>query len=131
MRFSRFVFVGGLCALLNNILVIAFTYYGLGYLIASFLAFGPVLFVGYVLHSIVTFGTPASHHSFARYAFAMATNFPLWIAALFLFCDVFGVAVAIAAPGTTVLIFLWNYISAKWAFLSSAGSAHPNIQTDG
>jgi putative flippase GtrA len=130
MRFPRFVLIGGLCALLSNILVIAFVHYGFGYLVASFLAFGPVLLVGYSLHSIVTFGTPVSQLSFVRYALAMATNFPLWVAALYVFCDVFNVTVAIAAPATTVLLFLWNYISAKWALLPSARSVHPNVQID-
>jgi len=130
MRFSRFVLIGGLCAALNNVLVIAFVHYGFGYLAASFLSFAPVLFVGYSLHSIITFETPASALSFARYTFAMAANFPLWIAALYVFCDVLNVNVAIAAPAATVLIFLWNYISAKWALLSSAEAVRPNVPMD-
>jgi putative flippase GtrA len=121
MRFSRFVLVGGLCAILNNVLVIAFVHYGFGYLAATLLAFGPVLFVGYALHTIVTFKTSVSHLSFVRYTLAMATNFPIWIAALYVFCGAFGIAVTIAAPATTLLIFLWNYISARWALLSASG----------
>jgi putative flippase GtrA len=129
MRLSRFVLIGGLCALLSNVLVITFTHFGFGYLVASCLAFGPVLLVGYLLHTSVTFETSASPLLFARYALAMAANFPLWIAALYLFCDVLNVPVAIAAPTTTALIFLWNYTSTKWALLSSADPAHPTVNT--
>jgi putative flippase GtrA len=130
MRLPRFVLVSGVCALLSNVLVISFAQVGLGYIAASLLAFGPVLLVGYALHSLVTFGTPVSQLSFIRYTLAMAANFPLWIGLLFVFCDVFKVAVAIAAPATTLLIFLWNYLSAKWAFLSPATSIPPTVQID-
>src|SRR5262249_24830859 len=91
---------------------------------ASFLAFGPVLLVGYGLHVLITFKTTASRLSFVRHALAMAANFPLWIGALYLFCDIFNVAIDVAAPAVTVLIFLWNYLSANWAFTPSAGPVH-------
>jgi putative flippase GtrA len=117
MRFSRFASVGALCALLSNILVIALGHYGCGYVAASLLAFGPVLLVGYVLHTTLTFKTRASYHSFFKYALAMALNFPLWIAGLFVFCDILKVPVAIAAPTTTGFIFLFNYLSARWALV--------------
>jgi putative flippase GtrA len=120
MRFSRFASVGALCALLSNILVIAFAHYGFGYLVASLLAFGPVLLVGYALHTTITFKTTSSYLSFFKYTVAMAVNVPLWIGALWIFCDLFNSPVAIAAPTTTALIFLWNYLSAKWALVAAA-----------
>jgi putative flippase GtrA len=123
MKLSRFVVTGGLCALLNNTLVIVLVHAGFGSAVASVMAFGPVLLIGYALHSVFTFGTAPSGLSFRRYAFAMAANFPIWIAALYVFCEVLKVSVAIAAPATTVLIFLWNYVSVKWAFIPSTGSA--------
>jgi putative flippase GtrA len=131
MRFPRFVVIGGLCAFLNNVWVIGLSHFGFGYVASSCLAFGPILLVGYALHSAVTFETHFSQHSFIRYALAMATNFPIWIAALYLFCDIFNVAVAIAAPAATVLIFIWNYASARWAILSAARRMRTNVQTDG
>jgi putative flippase GtrA len=123
MKFSRFVLTGGLCAVLNNTLVVVLVHAGFGSSVASVMAFGPVLLIGYALHSVFTFGTPPSRLSFSRYAFAMAANFPIWIAALYVFCEVLKASIAIAAPATTVLIFLWNYMSAKWAFVPDTGSA--------
>ena len=126
MRFSRFVMVSGLCALLSNILVIALGHYGCGYVTASLLAFGPVLLVGYVLHTTLTFEIRASYSSFFKYALAMALNFPLWIVGLFVFCDILKVAVAIAAPATTVLVFLFNYLSVRRALVLRA--VHPRFR---
>jgi putative flippase GtrA len=128
VRVSRFVLIGGLCAGLSNVFVISFERHHFGHLAAAFLAFGPVLIVGYTLHAGFTFGVPASLPSFIRYALAMAANFPIWIAALYVLCDLFDVSIVIAAPATTVLIFLWNYTSTRWALLAAARAAHPNVR---
>jgi putative flippase GtrA len=122
MRPARYLVVGAACALLNNILVIAFAYYGAGYALATALAFGPVLAFGYGAHTMFTFGASASFASFGRYTLAMLANYPLWIAALFVQCDLLGLPVAAAAPTTTALVFLFNYVSAGWA-LRVGGSA--------
>ena len=60
MRFRRFVVVGGLCALLNNAAVIMLVRYGFTSMVASLLAFPAVLLIGYALHSVFTFGAPAT-----------------------------------------------------------------------
>jgi putative flippase GtrA len=118
VRFSRFTVVGGLCAVLSNVTVIVLARHGLGSILASVIAFGPVLLIGYALHSSFTFGTQPSKLSFVRYTLAMLANFPLWAASLGLFSDLLKFPVAIVAPATTGLLFLWNYVSARWAFLS-------------
>jgi putative flippase GtrA len=115
--FPRFVVVGGLCAVMNNVAVIALVHYGFGSVTASVMAFGPVLLVGYALHSIFTFATQPSRLTFGRYTLAMLSNFPVWAALLYVFCDVLQVSVALVAPAATVLIFLWNYASSRWAFV--------------
>jgi putative flippase GtrA len=97
--------------------VIALAHRGFGSLVASILAFGPVLLAGYVLHSLFTFGAPPARSSFVRYALAMLANFPLWAAALYVFGDLLRVPITVVAPAATLLIFLWNYVAARWAFL--------------
>jgi putative flippase GtrA len=113
MRLSRFAAVGGLCAILTNILVIAFA--GHGYLIATFLAFGPVLLVGYTLHAMYSFDVPFSWVSLARYTITMSANLPIWITLLYT-VGLFHLSEYVTVPSTTALAFLWNYLSAKWAF---------------
>jgi putative flippase GtrA len=123
MRLSRFLTVGVLCALLNNLLMIVFAAWGCNYLTATFLAFVPVLIVGFVLHTRVTFQTPASVASFCRYTVSMATNYPAWLLCLYLFCDLGGIAVKFAAPATTVLMFAWNFLIARWALKAAKPAA--------
>jgi putative flippase GtrA len=122
VRFSRFVVVGGLCALLSNAAVIVLVSYGFGSLSASLLAFGPLLLISYALHSMYTFAAHPTRITFGRYTLATLMNFPAWAALLYTFCDVLKVPVAIVAPAATALIFLWNYLSAKWAFLPRTDS---------
>jgi len=124
MRFPRFVVVGGLCALLSNAAVIGLVRLGFTSIVASLLAFPPVLLIGYALHSMFTFGAPATRVSFGRYALAVATNFPAWAALLYIFCDLLHVTVSIVAPAATALIFLWSYVAARWALLPGARSAN-------
>lgn len=117
MRFPRYVAVGGLCALLSNAAVILLVGYGFTSVVASLLAFPPVLLIGYALHSMFTFGAPATRVTFGRYALAVATNFPAFAALLYIFCDILKVPVGIVAPAATALIFLWSYVAARWALM--------------
>jgi putative flippase GtrA len=109
--------VGACCAVLANVAVIALVREGLGDLQASALAFAPVLVIGYTLHSLFTFRARPSADSFLRYTLATLANFPLWAAALYLLGDLLHVPITVAAPVTTVMMFLWNYLAARWAFI--------------
>lgn len=117
MTLPRFVLVGGSCALLNTTLVIILARHGLSGTVASVIAFGPVLLVGYTLHCWFTFGAEPSCTSFVRYALAVSANFPLWIAGLFLLCNLLKFDIAVAAPALTAVLFAWNFASARWIFL--------------
>jgi putative flippase GtrA len=120
MSSARYVITGGACAVLNNLLVIDFAHAGAGYMTATALAFGPVLAVGYALHTLFTFGASVSLLSFGRYTLAVLTNYPFWIASLFVLCDLCRLPVALAAPLTTGILFVLNYILIKWALRSGA-----------
>lgn len=125
MRLTRFAMVGALCALLTNAAVIVLARAGLGTLAASVLAFVPVLLVGYALHAAFTFRSQPSRVSFARYTLAVAANFPIWIGALYVLCDLLKIPVTIAAPAATLLIFLWSYLSGGWAFAAAPEQSAP------
>lgn len=114
--------VGASCALLNNILIIVFARQGAHYLTAALLAFAPVVALGFSLHTFFTFDCPPTPGSFLRYAVAMAANFPIWSAAMFLLCNLLAAPVAIASPAATLVSFLWNYSASHWA-LATRGRA--------
>jgi putative flippase GtrA len=130
MKLTRFVIVGGLCAVLANAAIILLVRAGFGTIASTILAFVPVLLVGYALHAAFTFRSPLSGVSFGRYTLAMVANFPVWIGALYVLCDLLKISVTIAAPVTTVLIFLWNYLSGGWAFAAAAPAREPRARQD-
>jgi len=113
---GRFFTVGLVCALTHNAIMIGGDWAGLHYVASSFVSFAVVVALGYWLHSAWTFpGAQRSRMSFARYAVTMALNLPLSIAGMFVFVDLAGLAVAIAAPVVTVLLAAFNFIGGRWA----------------
>ena len=74
---------------------------GVHYLSSSVVSFVLVALSGYVLHAHFTFRASPSARSLLRYALAMAGNYPLSIALLFVLCDLLGTSVMLAAPLAT------------------------------
>lgn len=122
-RGLRYVFVGGVCAALNNILLIAAVSAGLHYLNALCLVCLPMLVLGYVLQVKVTFEAVPSTGSFLRYSLAILASYPIWIASLYVLCDVVDLRIYIAGPIATVTVFAVNYVAAHWAIERSLRSA--------
>ncbi len=113
---GRFYTVGLACALLHNAIMIGGDRAGLHYVASSFISFAIVVLFGYWLHSGWTFpGAERGRAPFARYALTMALNLPLSIAGMFVFVDLLGVTVPIAAPAVTVLLAAFNFIGGRWA----------------
>ncbi|MFZ0849872.1 MAG: GtrA family protein [Hyphomicrobiaceae bacterium] len=108
--------VAASCAVLHNATVIAGNWFGLHYLPSSALSFALVALWGYALHAHFTFRTALSARALLRYALAMAANYPLSIALMFLLCDLMGTAVALAAPLATGLLVCWNFLVSRQAF---------------
>jgi putative flippase GtrA len=116
MVVGRFFTVGLVCALLHNAIMIGGDWAGLHYVASSFLSFAIVVAVGYWLHSAWTFPDAARGRTpFARYALTMAANLPLSIAGMFVFVDLAGLPVSLAAPLVTVLLAAFNFIGGGWA----------------
>jgi len=115
----RYLLVGIACAVLYNVTVIAGDFLGLHYATSTLIAFAIVVPGGYGLHSLFTFGHELSARALFRYALGMAANLPLSIALMFLFCDVAHVAVVVATPATTAILFVWNFVSSRWAIVGN------------
>src|SRR4029450_6260403 len=86
----RYLVVAASCAVMHNLTLIAGNMLGVHYLPASAVSFVLVALWGYVLHAHYTFRTSPSARSLLRYALAMAGNYPLSIALMFVFCDRMG-----------------------------------------
>ena len=128
MVVGRFFTVGLACALLHNAIMIGGDWAGLHYVASSLISFALVVLVGYWLHSGWTFpGAERGGVTFARYTLTMALNLPLSIAGMFVFVDLVGVGVPIAAPTVTVLLAVFNFVGSRWAL--RAGRAQSKRQT--
>jgi putative flippase GtrA/SAM-dependent methyltransferase len=131
---ARYLFVGATCAVLHNVIVIGFDRVGVGYAISSLVSFVVVVTVGYLMHTAITFRAPRSMSSFVRYAVALAANYPLIVALLFVMVTLRGIPVPIAAPAGTVILFVWNFIASRWAIVrhgKPAAGAATTGATDG
>jgi putative flippase GtrA/SAM-dependent methyltransferase len=120
---TRYLLVGLSCAALHNAIVIGLDRVGIHYVGSSVVSFVIVVVVGYLLHTAFTFQAPRSLPSFARYAVAMAANYPLVVALLFLMVTLAGMPVPIAAPAGTLILFGWNFVTSKWAIARRKGGA--------
>ncbi|HJQ16810.1 MAG TPA: GtrA family protein [Allosphingosinicella sp.] len=116
-RPTRYVIVGGVCAIVHNSIMILGDIVGIHYLLMNFVSFSVVTPAGYLLHSGFTFGTQHSWPGFMRFASGVAVGFPISLLTMALLCTGFEVPVVIAAPVATIVLFLWNYASAHWAIL--------------
>jgi putative flippase GtrA len=128
MLVGRFFSVGLLCALLHNAIMIGGDWLGLHYVASSFVSFAIVVLLGYWLHSSWTFpGAQRGGMSFARYTLTMALNLPLLLAGMFVFVDLAGLGVPLAAPAVTVLVAAFNFVGSRWAL--RAGRVQSKRQT--
>jgi putative flippase GtrA len=114
---ARYLTVGASCTLLHLAIMIVGDLAGLHYVSSSIISFVTVTVFGYVLHSGWTYPqSERSRASFVRYLTTVSANFPLSLAGLFVFVDLLGFPVAIAAPVVTVLLVAFNFLASRWVF---------------
>lgn len=111
----RYLVVGGTCALLNTLVLIAGDALGLPLAASIAASFAIVCLVGYRLHAAVTFGAPANRQGLLRYVLAMAVSLPLSTALLWVFARALHWPMAVAAPAATAAMLAINFVSSRWA----------------
>jgi putative flippase GtrA len=114
---ARYLIVGGTCAVAHNVIMIGGDWLGGHYLLMSCVSFLLVTPLGYLLHSAFTFGERLSWIGLLRFASGIAIGFPISILSMVLLCTGLGLPVLIAAPIATLILFVWNYVTAHWAIL--------------
>ena len=114
----RYPLVSGLCLLLHNIVMIVSDYAGATLWLAVCLSYAVVVVAGYILHSHFTFENKARLSGFGRYAAAMSLNIPLAYITTWLWHDVAGFAMWVAAPLATAMMMVFNYYTCRWAIMS-------------
>jgi putative flippase GtrA len=114
----RYLLVGGTMALISNVILIAFDHFGISYVLSCVVAFVITLILAYGLHTHWTFGAERSLGGLLRYGAAMALNLPLSVALLFVLVSLAGLPMAVAAPGATIALTVFNYLIAAALFRS-------------
>jgi putative flippase GtrA len=117
-RPRRYATIGVACAVMNNILLIAGDLMGLHYMISTILGFLIVTPAAYLLHSAYTFGEPRSWAALWRFSAGVAFAVPIFFLVMALLCSGLGLPVIVAAPLATLFMFVWNYVSARWAIVA-------------
>ncbi len=115
-RSRRYVPVAIICALLHNSIMIGLDHVGVHYALCQVASAAVLTPVGYLLQSRLTFAVERSWREFGRYSAALVTNYPVAIAVLWLLCDVLSLHMVWASPISMVVLFMWNYATAAWAF---------------
>jgi putative flippase GtrA len=114
---ARYTIVGAICAAATNAVLILGEFAGQHYVLMSFAAFALVTPLGYLLHCRFTFKEPISAVGFLRFASGLVGGFAIYFLLMAVMCSGLSLPVVLAAPITTVLLFIWNYASAHWAIL--------------
>lgn len=119
---ARFILVGAFCAGLHNAVVIAADAVGVHYVGGNVLSYVVVCVAGYLLHTRFTYRETPGGATFLRYAAAMAWNYPLTVALMYLQVDVLSLPVTVASPTATVILIAWNYVASRWAIVTRGRS---------
>ena len=115
-----YALVSGVCLLLNNAILILMDRAGAPLPGSIALSFATCVIVGYMLHARVSFRRPLEIAAFARYLVAMSANIPLAFATLWLWRDLAGLPIELAAPlasGSGVLV---NFALCRFAVFAHA-----------
>lgn len=116
-RGRRYLTVGALCAVIHNVIMIGADFAGLHYVLGTLISFVVLTPLAYWLHCRFTFRRALSLGGFLRFTGGIAAAYPLSLGLMVLFCTGLGWPVLVAAPLTTVVLIVYNYISAHWAIL--------------
>jgi len=114
---ARYLISGGLCALANNVLLIAGAHAGLGIFSLTLLSFLVIGTAGYGAHVYFTFRQTPGWRGYARFMAGVALGIPAAYAVLALLCDVLHIPMLLTAPIATLVLLIYNYLSARLAIM--------------
>lgn len=110
-------YLGGaiLCALINNVSLIAGDQLGIADIVSVLISSFVGGTAGYLWHSRVTFRHELAMAAYVQFMAGMAIGIPLtWLSILF-FRHVIGWPMTISSPATTLVLFVYNYANARLA----------------
>ena len=94
---------------------------GFGYVSSSIFSLFILIPAGYLLHASFTFGKDRSWRAFFWFSGSILAGFPISLLTVALLSAGMGLPMIIAAPLTTLVMFVWNYATAHLAILGRFG----------
>lgn len=113
----RYLLVGLVCAVGNNVIIIGMDQGGAHYLAGTATATVVGTLAAFLLHCRHTFRVAPSWSRLGRFCAATAAGSFLTFLSMAVLCDGFGFSATAAIPITTVALFAWNYSTAAWALI--------------
>ena len=125
-RPRRYLVISLFCAGLYNVVMNAGNALGINYLAmlcVSFAVMGPT---AYALHSYYTFERSVAPVRFLRFVKGQLGGFFLNVSLMALLVSGLAMGVPLATLVVTVLMFAWNYLTARWAILLHREPVQPS-----
>jgi putative flippase GtrA len=120
MKFISYAAMGGVCALLNLLVLWVLTsVLGLHYLLSTMVSFLTLTPVGFWLQKLVTFRTPrtVAHIEWPRYFATMGSSFAANLALMYVLVSLLGVWYLAASVVVTLLLLAANFlVNDRWSF---------------
>lgn len=124
----RYIAVGGVVAVINNVVLIGGDRLGIAYPALVMLTWVIGGSIAFALHSHVTFRVAPNRVSYVQFMGGVAVGIPLSLALLALCVSWLRLPMWIAAPLATLGMFLFNYLNARTALLWRWGRRRRRIQ---
>lgn len=119
----RYLSVALFCAALHNAMMIALDWAGVMYVASMVISMIVLLPIGFGLQASFTFAAQRSWPAFLRYTSVMLANLPITFVSVGLLYDVAGFPMFVAAPLSTMVLVLWNFLGSVWALRPPRGEA--------
>ncbi|MBC2835029.1 GtrA family protein [Paragemmobacter straminiformis] len=121
-RKLRYLLGAGLCAAINNVILIGGDALGFGYVGLSVTCFLVTGTFAYAFHARFTFRQDLRWKSYLLYMFGIFFGLPVSVALMHVLYDMVGLPMWIAAPTLTVLMVVYNYAVTKLATTFNRGA---------
>lgn len=112
---GRYLVIGAVCAVLNNVILIGGDAAGLHYAACVLLTFVLVLPASYLAHACWTFDVPLSWIAFGRFVAGSIASLFVASFAVWTFRGLLLMPMAVAAPLATVAMTAYNFVMTRWA----------------
>lgn len=116
-RPRRYIAVGVVCAGFHNLIMFATDAIGIHYIPALVMSSLILLPTAYALHSRYTFEREVGPVRFVRFAGGMLAAFPINLVVMVVLVSGLRLPVPVATLIATAVLFVWNYVAARWAIL--------------